>query len=109
MLPIVFAQVGLGSVIEGIVALAMVFGLAGVACVMGSLGLVVMFAKPSRAVQGVVAGAIGLVMWCGMFAVAYATGLTLWSSLTGLIVMTCGAVSIIPVLVGTKRLRQRGG
>lgn len=108
MRPDLFAQVGLGLNIGGIVALAIVFSLGVVAFVMGSLGFVSVFSRPPRAVQGIVGGAIGLAMWCAQIAAAYSIGFRWSSSVTGMILIACGAVSIVPICIGLAILRRRG-
>jgi hypothetical protein len=106
MRALLFAQVGLGSGIAALGALAIIFSLAFGACVFGSLGLISVFSRPPRAIEGVVVGGLGVASWCGQMAAALAFGLA-WNGMTLLVCIACGAVAILPVVIGWRMVSSR--
>ena len=109
MSPFLFAQVGLGVNLEVVGIAAILFSLSLGACVMGSLGLGSLISRPPRAVEAIVVGSLGLVSWCGEVAAAYFFGVMGRSVWGDLWLFACGIISLTPVLIGARMLRQRGG
>jgi hypothetical protein len=106
MFHVLFAQVGLSVDAGAIGGLAIVLSFAVGACVFGGLGLISVFSRPPRAVEGLVLGGMGVAMWCGEIAAANELGLA-WNLATILVHLACGVVAILPLFIGGRIISSR--